>query len=219
MKSEEELIWEAYNSKNDFLKLVKENTYICNDYLYHATSIQAVYSIAKYKEFYFNPIGSINEEETLSTSLNPDIVDFFGKDEHKCRITFKGSPFNVFIIPKWLLYPLGWYVDDDIDQDELNDYLNNYSLPEQLPYNFLRDNLPNNYMGFMQKYVVDYMDQGRMPYQDEMEITFLPNGENWLKNSIFDIIVDNESFNSFSSVVEYLEETYEQEYLEEEIEY
>src|SRR5690606_29689120 len=127
-----------------------------------------------------------------------------------CRITIKGPPFNVFIVPRWFMEI---HSDSGIEQtysdEEVDSLLQKYSIKggrfSKVQDNYIQNNLPDGYIASMMDYVADYMEKGGMPYNDEMEITFYPQGEDYLNNNIWDISVDDES-GSKEEIINYLEE-------------
>jgi len=223
MKSFKHYLIEQENKS--FQTLVEENTFIFNKstsdgILYHATSIQALYSICQHRQFHGNPHGITEEQDTLSTSINSNITQYFSSDEHKIMFVFQfKTPFKVFVLPDWLhSIHTSSGMDFDASEEEANALATEYNIEHSqwgIGENYLENNLPTGYPAFCQEYVYKrYIDTGREPpLQDEAEITFLGRGLDFLFNSISSIIVDNEEFYTVDECFEYLNQNYEDDYL------
>lgn len=212
-------------SNKTFDDLVKENTFIFSGgtsegLLYHATSIQAVYSILHGGGFTTNSHGVTNESQTISTSINDNITQYFSSDEHKCMFIFNfiKSKLPVFVLPKWL-HSIHTDIEFDVDREFALEKAREYNIPIgrfwEIPEDFLANNLDAKTTAFTQQYVYEqYLKTGRHPpLNDESEITFFQEGTPMLFDAISYIVLDGEDFADAQSCLEYLTSNYDEEYL------
>lgn len=190
--------------------------------LYHATRIQAVYSILHGGGFTTNSHGVTNENSTISTSINHNITQYFSSDKHKCVFVFdfNKSPFPVFILPAWLhSMHSDSGIEFDIEPEEAEKKAKEYNIKidqfGEISSDFLMNNLDATKTAFVQQYVFDqYISIGREPpLSDESEITFFQDGTKMLFDAIQYIVIDGQEFDNAKSCLEYLKDNYEQDYL------
>lgn len=197
-----------------FTDLVHENTYTINDSVYHGTALHSLYSILK-TGLYGNKHGELNENNTVSTSVNSEMIHHFS-DGHNTGLEYDLSGRRAFILPEWLRAILdtesGARTYDEHEEGDLIAHCITYKLPFKrsydneivLPTNFLEDYLPKDYVGIIYGNTVS----GNYGIRDEAEIAIIGHGIETLNKNLSCIYVDRHCFYDKDEVLEYLEETF-----------
>lgn len=198
-----------------FIDLVHENTYTIDDSVYHGTALHNLCSILK-TGLYGNKHGELNENNTVSTSINSEMIHHFS-DGHNTGLEYNLSGCKVFILPEWLRAILdtesGARTYDEHEEDDLITHCIAYGLPFKhsvydneiiLPTDFLEDNLPKDYVGI----IYGNTATGKYNIRDEAEIAIIGHGVEVLNDNLLCVYVDQHYFHDKDEALEYLEETF-----------
>jgi hypothetical protein len=147
--------------------------------------------------------GEVAEYETISTSINSEVLRLFSEGDGETGLQFKVENIKLIIVDK-IIHKLitvlpGSGMDVEVDDDELTEFCEKYKIPftrgeYYLPYDYLSS------LG-VDAFVFDYTWQrfkrGYGAYggdNDESEICFIGKGIKKLDHSIEIIYVDGESY-------------------------
>lgn len=187
-------VWDS-SKLISYLMENKVNSY--SGILYHGTPKDGLLSMLK-EGLWGTQHGEISEYNTLSTSINENVLNLFADHDKGTGVEFTVKDKKILVLDEILSHLAtrsgGSGIEFDFDEDEYEEFCREYSIPKNnrdyyLPYNFFSD------MGTVDCIVYDYtwkMIHGR-GYQggnDETEICFVGNGIDKINKDITGIYID-----------------------------
>jgi hypothetical protein len=172
--------------------------------VYHGSPMEGLQSMLT-EGIYGTEHGELAEYETLSTSVNSEVLHMFSEGHGDTGVEFNVKGINLIVLDDKLSRLMGalpgsgmdWEVDDE---EEYEEFCIKHGLPQKkwgrggyyLPYNYL-SSLGADAMCY--DYVWRRIDHGMPPSaRDESEIAFFGRGLKKLNNMVDTIWVDGQTF-------------------------
>jgi hypothetical protein len=174
-----------------------------SDWLYHGSPYEGLQSMLV-KGIWGVEHREVAEYDTISTSINSEVLDYFSEKEGTTGLQFKIDNAKVVVLDEILIYLVtqlpGSGFDAQIeDEVKFEDFCEKFHIPSDnrkgtpyLPYNYLSS---LGVDAFTFDYVWNNYKRGRMPFRDESEFCFIgKQGMELLNRTISDIWVDGIEF-------------------------
>ena len=168
-------------------------------FLYHGTPPDGLVTMLE-DGIMGTPHGELSEDNTFSTSSNPEVLKMFSDGNDYMGLTFKVQDIKVFIVDDILGHLLtrlqGSGISFDFEEDEYEEFCKEHNIPRDkrdfyLPFNFV-----TNLKGvdaWCYEYAWDRINHPRD--RDESEICFIGNDAlKYLNESIYDITIADDMF-------------------------
>lgn len=176
--------------------LLAHKTVSFSDWVYHGTPLAGL------RDMLVNGIngtehGEMAEHDTLSTSVNSEIIHYFSEGDGETGLQFQVKNIKLLIVEdiihKLMIELPGSGMEVEVDEQLFEQFCRQYNVPvgrRNEPY------LPYGYLSSLgiDAFVFDYTWQrikkgNNIPYNDESEICFVGRGLNLLNKSIETIYV------------------------------
>lgn len=201
-----------------FDKYIKDNTITYTGTLYHGTFLGNLYDILNDGSVYGNTHGELLENDTLSTSINSNVLSMFSDTDS--GLMFEVNNLKVFIIPDWFHSAYtnsGLEFDDVVEEAQAIKNIKKYKIPmgqfEQIDEEYLSEKLAqhNIYAGCYQ-YTANAIETNNIErIRDEYEIVIFRPDKN-LKLS--EVQIEDEWFDTPEEAVQHIEDNYDIDTLE-----
>ena len=184
-----------------------------SEWLYHGTPYDGLLSMLQ-GGIFGTEHGEVAEYDTLSTSVNSEVIRLFSEGCGETGLQFKVENASVIVLDDMLLKLVtelvGSGFDAQVDDEEkFEEFCQKFKIPARrgdyyLPYNYLSS---LGVDAFTFDYVWKRWQGGHSGHNnDESEICFIGKGVNKLNGLISEIYVDGESFDDKNLAIQALEE-------------
>lgn len=182
--------------------LLKNHTQLFSGELYHGTPLDGLKEMLT-RGIYGTQHGEVAEEETLSTSVNPDVLQLFSDMNGYTGLIFDVKNFCLLVLDDVLSYFAtrlpGSGLTIEVDEKELRKFLLKFKLPldrfehePHFPYNYIAS---LGVDGFVYEYTWDRIKGGYSGGdRDESEIAIVGNSIQKLNESIVTIYVEGTEY-------------------------
>lgn len=183
--------------------ILQNNVVTISDWLYHGTPYDGLQSMLV-EGIHGTEHGEVAEYDTLSTSFNNEVLDYFSEGEGTTGLQFQVKNAKVVVLDNILAFLVtqlpGSGIGLEIDNEEefenfcqkFNVPISNWKKTPCLPYNYLSS---LGVDAFMFEYVLKNYQRGHLPFRDESEVCFIgKQGMALLNKSVTGIWVDGEEF-------------------------
>lgn len=172
------------------------------EYLYHGSPFNGLVDMLVHG-FHGTEHGEVAEYDTISTSLNSEILHFFSEGCGETGLQFQVKNVKVVILDEIMTYLVtqepGSGMDAEItDEAKFEEFCKQFEVPiggrrrgPYLPYGYLSS---LGVDAFVYDYAWGRYQHGNIPHNDESEICFIEKGIQILEKSITAIYVDGEEF-------------------------
>jgi hypothetical protein len=183
--------------------ILENQTVTISDWLYHGTPMVGLRDMLV-NGIYGTEHGEVAEHDTLSTSINSEMLSMFSERDGTTGLQFKVQNAKIVVLDDILTYLVtqlpGSGISAEIDDEEnFEKFCEEFNIPAD---NWMRTPyLPYNYLsslgvdGFMYDYVYNSLNRGTtMGHRDESEIAFAGNGLKKLNDSVDSIWIDGNEY-------------------------
>ncbi len=194
--------------------ILKNMTQKMSEWLYHGTPYDGLLSMLEGGIFGMEH-GEVSEHDTLSTSLNSEVLRLFSEGCGETGLQFKVENISVIVLDDMLLKLVtelaGSGFDAQVDDEEkFEEFCQKFEVPARrgdyyLPYDYLSS---LGVDAFTFDYVWKRWDQGHgAPHNnDEFEICFIGKGVEKLNGLVSEIYVDGESYDNKNLAIQAIKE-------------
>lgn len=183
--------------------ITQHNIVTISDWLYHGSPYDGLQSMI-IGGVSGTEHGEVAELDTLSTSVNSEVLDYFSEGDGTTGLQFNVQNAKVVVLDDILTFLVtqlpGSGMSAEVDNEEefeifcqkFNIPVSNWKHTPYLPYGYLSS---LGVDAFMYDYVWRNYQRGHMPFRDESEVCFIgKRGMDMLNKSITGIWVDGEEF-------------------------